>query len=304
MVDFDAVKQAVKCGRLLADHGILPVSQHNGYVLYHSPLRQGDDKPSFSVFAEGTRWKDHGTGEYGDVIDLAVKLGWAKYNRKAAELLAEQYGVDAAPRQRVSAPIAKTASSAPTTAGNELISVGAIQTSSLRSYLDGRAIPNNIANYFFREVHYRVPSGKEMYGIGLQTLAGGYAVRSAFGNFKTVVGPGGISLIGGVGKGPVAAFEGMFDFASWLVDTGGHEGDAVVLNSVANVDAAISALKQYDRIECYLDRDVRGAQALLAIKQAFPGKVQDRSSRYEGYKDYNEFLISKLRHETDYHLVK
>jgi hypothetical protein len=304
MVNFDAVKQAVKCGRLLADLGIHQVSQHNGYDLYHSPLRQGDDKPSFSVYADGTKWKDHGTGDYGDVIDLAVKLGLAKFPRKAAELLAERYGVDAAPRQRVTAPIAKTASSAPPTAGNELISVGAIQTSSLRRYLDERAIPFNIANYFFREVHYRVPSGKEMYGIGLQTLAGGYAVRSAFGNFKTVVGLGGISLIGGVGKGPVAAFEGMFDLASWLVDTEGHEGDAVVLNSVANVDAAISAMKPYDRIKCYLDRDVHGAQALLSIKQAFPGKVQDRSSRYEGYKDYNEFLVNQLRNEKDCHPVK
>jgi len=44
-----------------------------------SPLRD-DATPSFSVFDAGRRWKDHGTGSYGDVIDfvsryLGVTLG-------------------------------------------------------------------------------------------------------------------------------------------------------------------------------------------------------------------------------------
>ena len=44
-----------------------------------SPLRD-DLNPSFSVFDAGRRWKDHGTGSYGDVIDfvslcLDVTLG-------------------------------------------------------------------------------------------------------------------------------------------------------------------------------------------------------------------------------------
>jgi len=35
----------------------------------HSPLREDNNK-SFSVFDGGRKWKDHGTGEHGDVIDL------------------------------------------------------------------------------------------------------------------------------------------------------------------------------------------------------------------------------------------
>jgi hypothetical protein len=40
-----------------------------------SPLRDDDRSPSFSIFARGTRWRDHGTGEHGDSFDLfqAVK---------------------------------------------------------------------------------------------------------------------------------------------------------------------------------------------------------------------------------------
>ena len=35
----------------------------------HSPFRQ-DSKPSFSIFADGKRWKDFGTGESGSVVDF------------------------------------------------------------------------------------------------------------------------------------------------------------------------------------------------------------------------------------------
>jgi hypothetical protein len=35
-----------------------------------SPLRDDDRNPSFSIYANGTRWKDLGTGEGGDVFDL------------------------------------------------------------------------------------------------------------------------------------------------------------------------------------------------------------------------------------------
>lgn len=35
-----------------------------------SPLRADDRSPSFSIFAKGTRWKDHGTGAGGDSFDF------------------------------------------------------------------------------------------------------------------------------------------------------------------------------------------------------------------------------------------
>lgn len=38
----------------------------------HSPFRK-DTNPSFSIFAEGKRWKDFGTGESGSVVDFVAK---------------------------------------------------------------------------------------------------------------------------------------------------------------------------------------------------------------------------------------
>jgi hypothetical protein len=54
--------------------------QVRDHCCVRSPLRDDDRSPSFSVFAGGTRWKDHGTGEGGDSFDLfqAVKKMDAK----------------------------------------------------------------------------------------------------------------------------------------------------------------------------------------------------------------------------------
>ena len=295
MANFEDIKQAVRCDRLLADQGIMPVSQHNGYLMYHSPLREGDKKPSFTVYANGTKWMDHGTNLGGDVIDLYQMLWHCARPREAAEALAARYDLNTMVELPRTASAASGASSPnPVTAPSrhELISAGPIETISLQRYVVSRSIPVDVARLFLKEIHFKDTFGKEMYGVGLQTLNGGYAVRGIVGNYKTFVGPAGISLVGGVGSGEVAVFEGMFDLLSYLVDTRGHDGDAVVLNSTANVGSAISVLARYDLIECYLDRDAAGAQALLKIKQEFPTKTFDCSSRYEGHNDYNEFLIN------------
>lgn len=39
---------------------------------YHSPFRE-DGNPSFSIFDDGKRWKDHATGDSGDVIDFLAQ---------------------------------------------------------------------------------------------------------------------------------------------------------------------------------------------------------------------------------------
>jgi hypothetical protein len=45
-----------------------------GHCCVHSPLRDDDRSPSFSIYAGGRRWKDHGTGLSGDSFDLYQAL--------------------------------------------------------------------------------------------------------------------------------------------------------------------------------------------------------------------------------------
>jgi hypothetical protein len=42
----------------------------SGNCCVRSPLRDDDHSPSFSIYADGRRWKDHGTGLGGDSFDL------------------------------------------------------------------------------------------------------------------------------------------------------------------------------------------------------------------------------------------
>jgi DNA primase len=65
---------------------------------YRSPFRQ-DRNPSFSVYDNGCKWKDHATGEGGDAIDfLARALNLSKQD--ACRKLIELAGVSRLPNER------------------------------------------------------------------------------------------------------------------------------------------------------------------------------------------------------------
>lgn len=55
-----------------------------------SPFRE-DRHPSFSIFDEGRRWKDHGTDESGDVFDFVCKANHCDF-REARELILIRLG--------------------------------------------------------------------------------------------------------------------------------------------------------------------------------------------------------------------
>jgi len=46
----------------------------SGNCVVRSPLRDDDRHPSFSIFADGRRFKDHATGETGDSFDFYQRI--------------------------------------------------------------------------------------------------------------------------------------------------------------------------------------------------------------------------------------
>lgn len=89
-----------------------------------------------------------------------------------------------------------------------------------------------------------------------------------------------------------AVFEGFIDYLSALT-LGLIPGyDAIVLNSVTNVNKAITVLRDYSDIRCFLDNDDAGETALQRLT-AVPGKhITDCSHRYNGYNDLNDYLVA------------
>lgn len=74
--------------RFLALHE--PVPERDG--VYRSPFRE-ERKPSFSIFANGTRFKDHATGESGDAITfyaMARGIGNREATKEFLSLAANQ----------------------------------------------------------------------------------------------------------------------------------------------------------------------------------------------------------------------
>jgi hypothetical protein len=68
--------------------------------------------------------------------------------------------------------------------------------------------------------------------------------------------------------------------------------DVAVLNSVANIQKAMDFLKAHRGIYTYLDNDEGGRNATKLIQSEHPN-VNNRSSKFAGYKDLNDFLCGK-----------
>ena len=87
-------------------------------------------------------------------------------------------------------------------------------------------------------------------------------------------------------------FEGFIDYLSALTLDIINGADAIILNSVSNVNKAIPVLKDYTAINCYLDNDNAGTMALAELTAVYGSTVIDRSTLYSGFNDLNEYLVN------------
>jgi hypothetical protein len=148
-----------------------------------------------------------------------------------------------------------------------------------------------LANRYCKEIHYQNQSGR-FFSVGFQNDKGGYELSSPP-DFKGCISPKEITTFRN-GSNICLAFEGFWDFLSYLtlqkVEKSKH--DVAVLNSVANVQKAMDFLKLHKEIYTYLDNDDAGRRATEYTKSNCVS-VNNRSERYAGYKDLNDYLCQK-----------
>ena len=89
-------------------------------------------------------------------------------------------------------------------------------------------------------------------------------------------------------------FEGFIDYLSAIALDIISGVDAIILNSVVNVNKGVPYLKGYTIINCYLDNDNAGQTALAELSAIYGLTVIDSSKLYSGLKDLNEYLINKI----------
>ena len=260
--------------------GIYPTKEKGNVLWYSAPYRT-ERTPSFKVDIAKNVWFDFGTGNGGDIFDLAGEFIGSKDFLLRAAFIARNGAyplpiIEHPQRNEEKEPVFND------------IWVRPLQDTRLLGYLEERGINAHVAIPNCEEVRYRV-RGKRYYAIGFRNDAGGLELRNRI--FKGCIPPKDISLKRN-GSDVCAVFEGFMDCLS-AMQIGTIASDWLVLNSVSNVEKAVKVLQGYERIECYLDNDDAGRRTLEKLRANFGEKVIDRSSLYVDHKDLNEFLLSK-----------
>lgn len=180
------------------------------------------------------------------------------------------------------------------------IRTGTLTSVALKSYLTSRGIDIEIGIRECREIHYTC-HGKTYFAIGFPNIAGGYELRNLY--YKGCIAPKEIS-VANTAKTALSCclFEGFMDFLSYLtlVRQGKllppcRQPDLIVLNSVSNLSKALSRLKAYKEIYCFLDNDDAGRKVVELLREMNTATVYNMMEAFPYYKDVNDLLRDKKR---------
>lgn len=281
--------------------GYFPVKKSGREFFYHSMLREtGKNTPSFTVWDEGGKWMDHGGANHtgihgGGIVQLAMAY-WP--NHSYFEILQKiQYTFDHF--EKAAIPVFELSKATDWKTDNILEFSHSQQLGRnyvLSRYLQERGV-DSVANGLLWEVYYSnklySDPTKLFYAIGWKNEKDNWEISSPKG-FKASIGNKDISIIPGK-VDHLVVFEGFFDFLSWLTLTKKENLPTVmVLNSVSLVKRATDRMREFNKIDLYLDNDEVGKQCTSTIKASYP-YANDRANVYSGYKDYNEMLVDTLK---------
>ena len=265
----------------LSKAGYQPTKIRNIDFWYLSPLRT-EKTPSFKVNRKLNRWYDHGIGQGGNLIDLAILLN----NCTITELLhnLETNFSFHSPDLNTIPISCKSSNDA-----IKIIEVKSLRSLALLQYLNTRCIPLSIAKKYCKEIQFEL-SGKTYYSIGFLNDTGGYELRNAY--CKNSSSPKAITTINNCSR-QVAVFEGFFDFLSFLIlfqKKANLHFDFCILNSLSFFQKSLTFLNNYDTIHLFLDNDTAGHK-YSSLASNLGKKYIDESNLYKNYKDLNEWLI-------------
>ena len=273
--------------------GCFPTKETACAAWFRAPYRE-DMTPSFKVNKNRNIWYDFGLARSGDIIDLGILIYHTNDISRVLKLIE-----NAAPGIPVRARTFQPSSEG----RNETlrnIRTGTLTSVALKSYLTSRGIDIEIGIRECREIHYTC-HGKTYFAIGFPNIAGGYELRNLY--YKGCIAPKEIS-VANTAKTALSCclFEGFMDFLSYLtlVRQGKllppcRQPDLIVLNSVSNLSKALSRLKAYKKIYCFLDNDDAGRKAVDLLREMNTATVYNVMEAFPYYKDVNDLLRDKKR---------
>lgn len=287
LLNLKELKEQASIVDLLAQLGFKPVRKYGKEQFYCSMLRNTDSKPSFSVNDDLGVWFDHGTRQGGNIIDFGLAF-WKQLSfNQVVEKLQELCALTTAPKQRRPRKAVKV----PHYIVEKVRDLGTHPA--ITDYLKSRGV-FEAARSYVSEVYYYVEDEKGLrkhfFAAGWQNETKGWEVRNKY--FKGCLGHKAITFLEGHAKN-VIVFEGFVNFLSWRVENPGSDESVIVLNSLALLQAGIAKAKLFSRIDLFLDRDDSGLIATRDFLKVLP-YASDRSSRYDGFNDYNDKIVAGL----------
>ncbi len=274
--------KSIPLATLLSQLGHEPAMRKGTRLWYKSPLRR-EHTPSFKVETTLNCWYDFGLGKGGNIIDLATEIYRSTDLRYLMRCIAASCPVPSVQTVASSYPKRHSAPSM------ERFEVVPLKHRALVAYLQERGIPIHIAKAKCKEAHYCV-NGRFYFAVAFENVSGGWELRNRY--FKGCRGRKDISYLPWARDGPsteCAVFEGFIDYLSALTLGIISGADAIILNSVVNVNKAVPYLKGYTSINCYLDNDTAGRTALTELTALYGTNVIDRSTLYSEFNDLNEY---------------
>lgn len=278
--------KSIPLAAFLSQLGHEPVARKGTRLWYKSPLRQ-EHTPSFKVETALNCWYDFGLGRGGNIIDLAAELYQSTDLRHILRCIDDSYPVPSVPT------IASSFAPRHSAPSMERFEVVSLEHRALVAYLQERGIPAHIATANCKEAHYSV-NGKSYFAVAFENVSGGWELRNRY--FKGCRRRKDISYLPWARDGPsteCGVFEGFIDYLSALTLDIISGADAIILNSVVNVNKAVPYLKGYPTIKCYLDNDNAGQTALAELTAIYGSAVIDRSTLYSEFNDLNDFLVNQ-----------
>lgn len=283
---------------------------------YKSPYRE-EKTASFAVNRKKNTWMDFGSGEGGNLLDLAIRMFKENDISKVLQKI-EALSFSFSPQNNLNSSNQTELSDSERyqqdanffergEAALHVFKTKELNNPALLDYLASRNVDGTIAGRYCREVYYQV-NGKNYFAIGFKNNSGGYELRNKY--FKNCIAPKDYTLIKNSQR-LLSIFEGFFDFLSYQQLLKGIEyrkfmadkiqleflktitpySDFLILNSVIHLEKATEIIKQYPRLYLLFDNDKTGKSCVAAIeKLKIP--FEDLSVYYEGFKDLNEFLIN------------
>ncbi|TFU94166.1 DNA primase [Barnesiella sp. WM24] len=278
--------KSIPLASFLSQLGHEPTAKKGTRLWYKSPLRQ-EHTPSFKVETTLNCWYDFGLGRGGNIIDLATEMYQSTDLRYLMRCIVNSCPVPSVQTVASSYPQRHSAPSM------ERFEIVPLEHRALVAYLQERGIPAHIAKAKCKEAHYCV-NGRFYFAVAFENVSGGWELRNRY--FKGCLGRKDISYLPWARDGPskeCAVFEGFIDYLSALTLGIISGTDAIILNSVVNVNKAVPYLKGHTAINCYLDNDTAGRTALTELTAIYGSTVIDRSILYSEFNDLNEYLTNQ-----------